>query len=64
MRTLHLLPLLAPALLWAATLAPAPPDAVGSPLPAVALEGFTQTKAASLEDYSGRALLIEFFAYW
>jgi len=34
------------------------------PLPQVTLEGFTQTKAKSLDDYTGRALLIEFFAYW
>lgn len=34
------------------------------PLPSVPLEGFSQTPAKSLEDFTGRALLIEFFAYW
>ena len=28
------------------------------------LEGFAQTRAESIEDYHGRAVLIEFFAYW
>lgn len=37
---------------------------VGAPLPQVELEGFAQTKAKSIEDYTGRALLIEVFAYW
>ncbi len=38
---------------------------VGMRLPAkVELEQFTQTKATSFEDYHGRALLIEFFAFW
>lgn len=37
---------------------------VGAPLPELELEGFSQTKAKTLEDYSGRALLIELFAYW
>ena len=37
---------------------------VGSSLPKVELEGFTQTGAESWEDYAGRAVLIEFFAYW
>jgi hypothetical protein len=34
------------------------------PMPSVAMEGFSQTPAKSLEDFTGRALLIEFFAYW
>lgn len=37
---------------------------VGSKLPEVELEGFSQTPAKSFEDYTGRAVLIEFFAYW
>ena len=38
---------------------------VGMRLPAkVELENFAQTKATSFEDYQGRALLIEFFAFW
>lgn len=65
MRPTHLLPLLAPALAVAAAVAPAPlSSGVGDPLPAVKLEGFTQTRATSLDDFVGRALLIEFFAYW
>lgn len=65
MRPTALTPLLAPALALAAA-APlyAPANGVGDPLPEASLEGFSQTRATSLEDYSGRALLIEFFAYW
>ncbi len=37
---------------------------VGSPLPAVELEDFAQTEATSFDDFVGRAVLIEFFAYW
>ncbi len=37
---------------------------VGSSLPPVELEGFTQTKASSFDDFLGRAVLLEFFAYW
>ena len=37
---------------------------VGAPLPDAGLEGFAQTKAKTIEDYTGRALLIELFAYW
>ncbi len=37
---------------------------IGSKLPEVELEDFSQTKAKSLEDFTGRAVLIEFFAYW
>jgi thiol-disulfide isomerase/thioredoxin len=39
-------------------------QAVGSKLPPVVLEGFAQTPAKSFEDYSGRAVLFDFFAYW
>ncbi len=39
-------------------------QAVGSQLPALELEGLSQTEAASVADFHGRALLIEFFAYW
>ena len=48
-------------LLAAATVAQ---KGVGAPLPASQLEGFSQTKAKSLDDFAGRALLIEIFAYW
>jgi hypothetical protein len=38
---------------------------VGNPLPPnLDLEGLTQTEARSLGDYLGRAVLIEYFAYW
>jgi hypothetical protein len=37
---------------------------LNAPLPKVELEGYTATKAARFEDYQGRAVLIEFFAYW
>jgi hypothetical protein len=37
---------------------------VGRPLPPASVEGFTQTQARSLDDLVGRAVLIEFFAYW
>ena len=38
---------------------------VGSRLPdRFELERLTQTEATSLLDFQGRALLIEFFAYW
>jgi len=38
---------------------------VGSSLPAnVEIEGLSQTKAKSLGDFAGRAVLLEYFAYW
>lgn len=37
---------------------------VGAPAPAVELEDFAQTGAKSFSDYSGRLVLLEFFAYW
>ena len=38
---------------------------IGSKLPdRFELERLTQTEATSLLDFQGRALLIEFFAYW
>ncbi len=37
---------------------------VGKSMPALPLEGLAQTKAKSLDDYIGRAVLVEFFAYW
>ena len=59
--------LLLPALLGLVALtppAPAPSAGVGSPLPEVELEGFTLTEASSIDDFAGRAILIEFFAHW
>jgi hypothetical protein len=37
---------------------------VGSPLPETELEGFALTEAKSIDDYVGRTILLEFFAYW
>lgn len=37
---------------------------VGSYVDSVELENFGQTEAKSFDDYLGRAVLIEFFAYW
>jgi hypothetical protein len=42
----------------------APASSAGGQLPTPDLEGFAQTKAKSFDDFAGRAVLIEFFAYW
>ena len=47
---------LAPALAYA--------QGVGSKMPAVELEDYAKTAAKSYDDFLGRAVLIEFFAYW
>jgi len=40
-------------------------QAVGSKLPTdFDLSDFTRTGATSLADFQGRAILLEFFAYW
>ena len=39
-------------------------DNVGKPLPTVELEDLTQSPAANFEELAGRAVLIEFFAFW
>ena len=57
-------PFLLAALALAAIGLLAPSGYAGGQLPPVELEGFAQTKAKSFEDYAGRAVLIEFFAYW
>lgn len=36
----------------------------GNPLPPSELVDFSKTAAASIDDYAGRLVLIEFFAYW
>lgn len=41
-----------------------PAAPAGGQFPNAELEGFAQTKAKSFDDYAGRAILIEFFAYW
>jgi len=56
--------LLAPVAL-AALLALAPLEgSVGKSMPALPIEGLALTKAKSLDDFSGRAVLVEFFAFW
>lgn len=52
------------ALAFAAFALPAPAAPAGGQLPPIELEGFAQTKAKSFDDFTGRAVLIEFFAYW
>lgn len=37
---------------------------LNKPLPKAELDGVYQTNATSLDDYAGRALLLEFFAHW
>ena len=41
-----------------------PSARAGGQLPQVELSDFGQTKAKSFDDFAGRAVLIEFFAYW
>ena len=52
------------ALALAALSMPALADNVGTALPHADLEGFTQSPAKTFDDYLGRAILIEYFAYW
>ncbi len=40
------------------------PKHVGNTFPALELEGLSQTKAKSFDDYLGRTVLVVFFAYW
>ncbi|HIG87129.1 MAG TPA: hypothetical protein EYQ25_08805 [Planctomycetes bacterium] len=40
------------------------PSKVGDKLPAVVLEGLAQTEATSYEEFTGRLVLLEFFAHW
>ena len=37
---------------------------VGDRLSAPELEGFANTKATAFGEFAGRAVLLEFFAYW
>lgn len=48
----------------AAGLVAAAPAQVGEFLPRVKLKSFRGTEAQSLQDFFGRTLLIEYFAYW
>ena len=52
------------ALLAAALTAEAQAQGVGTKMPAVELEGYANTPAKSYDDFTGRAVLIEFFAFW
>jgi hypothetical protein len=56
--------LLALPLALAALALTAPAQGVGSTVPKLELEGFAQTKAQTFDDYYGRAVLLEFFAFW
>lgn len=59
------LPLLASAALLAAAAGAARAQvSVGGKLEAPVLEGLANSKAASVADFAGRAVLYEFFAYW
>ena len=62
-RTRTIFPALVVAAL-AALAVPALAGNVGSTLPPPELEDFAQTPAKSFDDYMGRTVLIEFFAYW
>lgn len=42
----------------------ATPSMVGDKLPEVVLEGLSQTEATSYEEFTGRLVLLEFFAHW
>ncbi len=55
---------LSAALLLTAFALPPRPAHAGGQLPPVEVEGFAHTKARSFDDFAGRAVLIEFFAYW
>lgn len=57
---------LAPAALALLGAFPSSPGAqgIGTRMPAVELEGYSQTSAKSFDDFHGRGVLIEFFAYW
>lgn len=39
-------------------------DQVGKPLPNVEFEGIVQSQTEEFADFTGRLVLIEFFAYW
>ena len=43
---------------------PVPVDVVGNPVPESELEDFANTEAEAIDDFLGRTVLFEFFAYW
>ena len=51
-------------LLLAGLALPVTAQGIGSQVSDIELEGYSQTGAKSFEDFFGRAVLIEFFAYW
>jgi hypothetical protein len=51
-------------LVLAAFALPLPCARAGGQLPPAELSDFAQTKAKSFDDFAGRTVLIEFFAYW
>ena len=59
----HLGTLLAPLALVTAALT-APPQDVGSTVGPFELSDLAQTEATTWDDLLGRAVLLEFFAYW
>ena len=52
------------ALALAAFALPAGSARAGGTLPAASLEDFGQTKAKTFDDFAGRAVLMEYFAFW
>jgi len=52
------------ALLIICSTATAEAQVMGSLLPPDALQGLANTRAKSFQDYEGRCVLVEFFAYW
>ena len=53
-----------PALALYALAATGDAQGAGSKVPPVELEEFAMTPAKSFDDYFGRAVLVEFFAWW
>lgn len=43
---------------------PASSQGIGTTIPAIELEGLSQTGAKSFDEFTGRTVLLEFFAYW
>lgn len=57
--------LAAPAVLALSVLTTGAQAQVGQPVPDdVSLGDFAQTAAEDFEDFSGRTILVEYFAYW
>ncbi|MEM7516002.1 MAG: hypothetical protein AAF368_03635 [Planctomycetota bacterium] len=52
------------ALMAARTPTPIAGGVVGRALPEADIADLAQTEAESFDDYAGRAVLLEFFAYW